>query len=231
MHCAIAPVSSWIWGASGKHPVVKDFIRIGPDTPLMNALSRWVEDGYQKVGDKGIQHSWRFFARGMMNRELCFGLVRDSHDGSGRPFPLIIMGSGILERWDKCWDMLPQALEAIWENLEFLSVKRVCDLEELKGDIGRLPAPILPERRGASAASDEGISLPGQENGMITAVLKDSGNHLMEIEQLLRLTGKRSRSAPDAVFIGGALEQSSLVVFYRPLKAADFVRLWTMGNV
>ena len=36
---------TWTWSAVGKHPVVKDYIKLGQETPLLNAFLKWVEEG------------------------------------------------------------------------------------------------------------------------------------------------------------------------------------------
>jgi type VI secretion system ImpM family protein len=227
MYGTVKQTSAWVWGASGKHPVVKDYIRLGRETPLMNALSRWVEEGYQKLGGNTPRHSWRFFARGMKSEELSCGLIRDSHDGAGRPFPLLIMGCGPFKGWERQWDHLPSSLEALWERLEFLCTKRVFDLDELKRDIDRLPAPILPKEGRPITGSSHAISL--EQAGRFAVLLGDAGDHPQEIRQWLTSLKIHLKTVPEAIFIGGPLEQSFLAAFTRPLGAADFEWLWTMN--
>jgi hypothetical protein len=55
--------AGWGWALAGKHPVVKDYIRIGQGSPLMDDFSRWVEEGISQGEAGGRPHSWRFFAR------------------------------------------------------------------------------------------------------------------------------------------------------------------------
>lgn len=229
MYGTVKQTSTWVWGASGKHPVVKDYIRIGQDTPFMDALSRRIEEGYPNVAGGTHMRSWRFFARGIKPQELSCGLVRDSRDGAGRPFPLLIMGSGVLEKWERCWEYLPYSLSDLWERMEYISAKRIFDLSELKGDIMRLPAPPLPEWE--KVVDESGPRpIPEQQDGMLAIPLSAAGDYREEIVHLLRRVGERQHAVPDAVFMGGTLSSSFLVTFFRSLGAQDFVRLWSIDE-
>jgi type VI secretion system protein VasJ len=209
--------------------VVKDYIRIGPETPAAGALSRWVEEGYSKVPVSTNLHSWRFFARGTQPRELVCGLLRDSFDGAGRPFPFLIVGTGRLEGWEKHWVYLPEILDGLWGRMEFLCMKRVFDLEELKADISRLPSPVFKKEWQPATVPEGDRSLIDSQEGMFVIKLKGAGDHTSEIMQGLMTLEAHSGYIPDAVFIGGPPEQSFLVALTRPVKAEDFLKLWTMG--
>jgi len=222
--------AAWTWAAWGKHPVVKDYIRFGPETLSAGALYRWVEEGYSKVPVNTNLHSWRFFARGTQPRELVCGLLRDSFDGAGRPFPFLIVGTGRLEGWEKHWVHLPEIVGGLWERLEFLSTRRVFDLEELKGDVGRLPSPVFKKQWQPLEVPEGDGALFDAHEGMFSMGLNGTGDHLSEIVQGLNTLKTQDLPTPDAVFIGGLLEQSYLVAFTRLLNDSDFLRLWTMGN-
>ncbi len=229
MYGTVKQTSAWVWGASGKHPVVKDYIRLGRQTPLINAFSRWIEEGYRKVSSNTPRHSWRFFAKGMKPEELSCGLIRDSHDGAGRPFPLLIMGSGVLEKWERSWEYLPHALSDLWERMEYISAKRIFDLSDLKGEIMRLPAPPLPERE--KVVDEYGPSpIPEKQDGMLAIPLSAAGDYSEEIVHLLRRISERQHAVPDAVFMGGTLSRSFLVAFFRSVGAEDLVRLWSVDE-
>jgi type VI secretion system protein VasJ len=225
----MSPPTTWAWAASGKHPVVKDYIRIGRETSAADTLSKWVEEGYTRVSGNTALHSWRFFARGTQSEELVCGLLRDSFDGVGRPFPFLIVGSGRIEGWEKHWVYIPEILDGIWERMEFLCTKRVFDLEELKADIGGLPSPAFKKQWQGAAASAVDRSLPDSREGMLAIGLKGAGDLRSEIMQGLTTIKANTRCVPDAVFIGGPPEQSFLVAFTRQINADDFLRLWTMG--
>jgi type VI secretion system protein VasJ len=221
--------TTWDWAASGKHPVVKDYIRIGKETSIADTFSRWVEEGYRRVSGNTALHSWRFFAKGTQPEELVCGLLRDSFDGVGRPFPFLIVGTGMLEGWEKHWVYIPEILDGVWERIEFLCTKRVFDLNELKTDISRLPSPAFKEKWPPAVVSAVDRSLPESQEGLLAIGLKGAGDLHSEIMQGLMALKAHSRSVPDAIFIGGPLEQSFLVAFTRQINAADFLRLWTIG--
>jgi type VI secretion system protein VasJ len=209
--------------------VVKDYIRIGRETSIADTLSKWVEEGYARVSANTTLHSWRFFARGTKPEELVCGLLRDSFDGAGRPFPFLIVGTGRLEGWEKHWVYIPEILNGVWERMEFLCTKRVFDLDELKADIGRLPSPAFKKQWPSAAVPAAWRSLPDSKEGLISIGLKGAGDLHGEIMQGLTAIKAHSRCVPDALFIGGPPEQSFLVAFTRQINAADFIRLWTMG--
>lgn len=218
----------WAWGASGKHPVVSDFIRIGQDTQALRTFSRWVDDGFGRLAASREFHSWRFLSRGEGADGLSCGLVRDSLDRAGRPFPLLVVGSGRLEGWDRVWERLPIALDVLWARIEFICSKRASDLSELKGDINALPAPALNDA-GQATGRYSGETAPEIEGGgMCSVVLTGSDDHMEEVVR--RLGGIRARLSmtPEAVFMGGTAARSFLVAFARSLSGDDFVRLWTM---
>jgi len=194
----------------------------------MSAFTRWVEEGYRKVNDNTMQHSWRFFARGHRRGELCCGVVRDSRDGAGRPFPLLVIGSGRLEGWERHWEVLPKTLDALWERIETLCVKRAFDLDELKGDIIRLSAPALSRENHDPPDSARGITMNAMHEDMLAVSLRGSAGDSREILQLLASIKGHVQDVPNAIFIGGPPERAFVVAFIRPLNADDFVRLWTI---
>lgn len=222
--------SPWAWGASGKHPVVKDFIMIGTETPLLRTLSRWVEEGFARVGASADLHSWRFFARPGRSGGLSCGLVRDSRDNAGRPFPLLVVGSGTLAGWERSWERLPAAFDQIWSRIEFMCAKRAHDLAELKSDLDALPAPALDCGSPRCTAPREGAGPRLSSGGMCTVPLAGGEDHIAEVVRKLAGMREGSGITPDAVFIGGTRERSFLVAFARALSSEDFVSLWSMGG-
>ena len=96
---------AWKWAAFGKHPVAGDYFNAGPDDPFFQAFSGWVENGYRQVcsGRKNSTdlYSWRFWAKGHQKDSLMCGVGRDSFDTIGRPYPLVVMGAGILPDWQR----------------------------------------------------------------------------------------------------------------------------------
>lgn len=221
--------TAWGWALAGKHPVVKDYLRIGQASPLMDAFSMWMEEGYKKVTPGAAPYSWRFFARGRRPGELSCGLVRDSRDGAGRPFPLLILGWGVLERWEQGWAHVPYRLDGLWDRIELLCARRAFDLEELKRDVVRLgePSPETGTRVQGGPVTMEFIP---QHRGMSAASLPGTAHHLDEISALLLRMETPGHAVPGAVFMGGPPSGSFVAAFFRPLVPDDFVRLWTMDE-
>lgn len=223
--------ADWVWGAAGKHPVVKDYISLGQETEVFRAFSKWVEEGWSRVKETSGQRSWRFFARGLRPEDLACGLVKDSHDKAGRPFPFVVMGYGRIDGWQRQWELLPLAFDSVWDRMEFISVKRVFDLEELKGDISRLPCPRLDGFKIESGTADEslGAAMSAGSNGTATVPLNGAGNEREEAVSLLQGMKGWNLPIPASVFIGGPRDRVLLTVFMRALSASDFDSLWTAG--
>ena len=106
--------AGWKWTAFGKHPVAGDYFYAGADDPFFQAFSGWVENGYRQISTERKNatdlYSWRFWAKGAQKDTLVYGVGRDSFDTIGRPYPLVIMGTGTLADWHRNWEILPLVL-------------------------------------------------------------------------------------------------------------------------
>jgi type VI secretion system protein VasJ len=240
-------VSSWLWAATGKHPLASDFFQVGPTFPLLKGFSEWIDKGYQDlIKDKGLQPgpvSWRFWARGVEKKGLAIGLLRDSSDRLGRPFPLLIMGTGPLNQWEDYWDLLPLACEGAWERMEYLSSQKLQDVRELEAQIQKIRPP-LPQwdeqkaRRGAmkpapdleSTLSNETMNLSEKREVVLRlnpVSLDDTFERVILLHFLFK---KKTNIVPNALFVGGTLEGLFLAVYARPLTAGDFFQLWSFSS-
>jgi len=233
---------AWEWGAFGKHPVARDYIRIGPETPLMQAFSRWIENGYALL-NTGKNHacklySWRFWAKGFKKDHLVCGLVRDSGDSLGRPFPFLVLGSGGLKGWERNWEKLPISLDKIWKATEFLCTKRYHNFHELERDVTMIPSVVnswaeCDKKEQAIPSTDNAYMLEQIEKLIhgpqfsLAIQGKYSDDYSKTFELLHRLVRARINDVPNAVFIGGIVEQSYLAVYRRSLAPVDFVKLWS----
>jgi len=136
---------TWQWGAFGKHPVARDYFKISHNTPVFDAFESWVEKGYaaltksQKL-DQEV-YSWRFLAKGLKKGDLISGVVKDSSDSIGRPFPLLIIGEGKLEGCEEHWERLPYYFEKTWEQLEYISSRRLTGLSDFEKEIKSIKRP------------------------------------------------------------------------------------------
>ena len=135
----------WQWAAYGKHPAAKDYFKVGQDFPLLNSFSGWIENGYQVLASKNnpikARRSWRFWTRESRKENLVCGIVRDSNDSLGRPYPLLIIGTGPLKDWLSQWDLVPLACEKAWGQMEYLSAKTFGDLRELEEEVQDISPP------------------------------------------------------------------------------------------
>ena len=243
---------SWNWTASGKHPVAKDYFWVGSIDPLLEALSKWVKNGYQLLNAKQNPrpqfYCWRFWVKGPEKNNLVCGVGRDSSDSLGRSYPLLIMGTGPLKAWEKNWDLLPFALENTWTQIEYLAARRFMDLQQLEDGIRKISAPVGEwqefEIQGKHSGDKEALSptsLKALENlkettngllnqtewliGLDSRSLDEQSDMLIMWHLLLR---EHTKQAPNAIFMGGIPEKTCLALFQRPLRSEDFVKLWSV---
>ncbi len=238
MLAALRKSSAWNWAAIGKHPVAKDYIRIGTPSPLIEALGEWVANGYRQLNPAKEPprsfYSWRFWLRGIKKGEIICGLGRDSSDRIGRPYPLLIAGQGLLKGWEKKWIELPRMLGRSWQSMEYIAARRFDELDALESALAGLEAP---EKQIPAAAETEmkmpaGMAAFHQEldrEGIAMVRL----NHEMQddseaaVRQYhLQLEGC-CRQIPRGVFVGGTPQQTGLVAVQHPLGKADFLKLWS----
>jgi type VI secretion system protein VasJ len=237
----------------GKHPAANDYIRLGDAVPLIAGLADWVGDGYAKVEGKkrGMADaaSWRFWTKGSHPGELACGIVRDSSDRFGRPYPLLLIGTGTVRDWERHWDLLPYACLPVWERAEYLGAQRYEEIGRFESAVRGLSFPV-PEwaefsaRRAREAVSPgEGAGSPhagpapgGKEDGTAPGVSSvfvrlDGGLGKEPFPEALGWLSRIRRGndePPNAVFFGGTLSTSYLGVFRRRLSSPDFARIWNM---
>ncbi|NOZ70015.1 MAG: DUF2094 domain-containing protein [Deferribacteres bacterium] len=239
----------WNWTAYGKHPSAKDYFRLGPETPLSKSFSDWVDRGYRDVvsrDDSGREPvAWRFWARGAGRESLACGLVKDSSDSLGRPYPFLIIGSGCLKDWEDRWDLLPIACEKPWGSIEYISARAFDDFRALETAIRNIRPPfpdwtefsrkreILISKSDCSAEPGSpqwrAGGSPGGEGGIIRLDRKTFHEQCALISVWHRLLRRSDNTAPNAIFMGGTFERSYMAFFKRPLLTGDFVRLWSIS--
>lgn len=248
--------TTWSWAAWGKHPVAKDFFSIGPSTPLIKAFSDWVKNGFRMLNSKGNHESqirgWRFWAKGPTRGNLICGVGKDSSDSFGRPYPLIIMGSGFLNKWEGYWSLLPFALERTWLRIEYMSTRRFADFNQIEDEISTLKPPTsdwseLENQRESHhefQLNHKKNAFPEDFSGMEKKIsgLAERSEFFVLLENRppndpLKQAGlwhfflqKHFGEMPHAVFMGGVPQEAYLAVFRRPLTPKDFVRLWTVSS-
>ena len=249
----IGSILHWRWAASGKHPVASDFFRMGEEFSLGKGFSDWVGNGYRALtsgGNAGQRlYSWRFWAKGTQKGTLACGVLRDSSDRVGRPYPLLIMGMGPLKGWEEEWDLLPLACERTWNQIEYLTAGVVSDFKKLENETGQIRSPRaewseLRVQKGDLGKRPSGEG-PGESVENLKALEKQARDLSEKGESFVPLDQRPSEdqfnrislchsffkayggTTPNAVFMGGTTERASIAFFRRPLMPGDFVRLWT----
>ncbi|MBM4330010.1 MAG: DUF2094 domain-containing protein [Deltaproteobacteria bacterium] len=245
----------WQWSAFGKHPGIKDFFNLGHGDPLTAGFSDWVKSGYQQGGVKKNSNSffsWRFWARGFKKQCLACGLVRDSSDSLGRPYPILIMGTGLLNGWEEYWDLLPYACETTWNRMEYISSRMFNNLKQMEEEVQGLQPPLAyweegVEKRKGFRNCRESSSFQGCSRDLLNS--QNQALSLLREKEILVsfdegtfqeqstwigfwhfLFKEQEDALPNALFMGGTLEKTFLAGFKRPLIPADFVRLWSVSS-
>jgi len=237
----------WLWCISGKHPVAKDYFSLGAENPLFKAFSDWAGNGYMKwltQSNRGVsRNSWRFWAKGSKKNQLICGIVKDSGDQFGRLYPLLIMGSGSLKDWESQWDLLPLALDNIWEKMEYLSInRRLSNLKQLEEEILQLQGPSNDWPAWKALQEQSYPMMHGHLYETLSKGLNDFwkssdclialNNHFLSeplkiTETYHALLKDRLPIVPNTVFMGGVPETTRIGIFGRALAPEDFVKLWS----
>ncbi len=244
----------WRWAAYGKHPVSRDYFQCGSDFPLMKYFSVWVEKGYTMQTSKNrTSHkacSWRFWAKGSRKGMLVCGLVKDSSDKLGRPYPLLIMGTGSLKNWEEQWEFLPFACENTWNQIEYLSAQTHGDLKKMEAEVQNIRSPVTdwPDSKAKRESATELINhymrtyphnikriervtseLPKKTEFILCLDNKLFYNQTMLIHYWHFLLKEQLDAAPNAIFMGGTMEQAYLALLRRPLTQDDFPKFWSVS--
>ena len=246
----LKPWNRWTWSAFGKHPAARDYFQIRLQGPLARAFAQWVEEGFGQLaessGRNGI-YAWRFWSRGLKKGTLACGIGKNSGDGIGRAYPLMLLGEGHLDGWMRHWHLLPFVLAGTWDRMEYTASKRMTDIRMLEAQLLRIPAP-QPHWKDMAKAVDRELHDRQTQSmaAIITAEVKQKASALTR-ERKLGICLDADRRAepmltagawhetlaehldgpPNTVFLGGNLERPMIVFFNRPLAAEDFVELWS----
>lgn len=240
----------WRWSIWGKHPSVGDYLKLGLKTRVEQAVSLWIEKGYDKLNSRRdealVPCTWRFWTKATDDHAIACGIVSDSCDRSGRPYVLLIMGTGKLTGWRRCWQYLPMGLAPTWQRMEQLSTSRAERFDQLEGALNRFipPDPDWPCLIGESSITNDNTNeslletkrifsnnpekadLKTNETHQIVAL---SGDSIEAALQWHRRAAAQDQRIPNSLFMGGPVTKPYLAVYYRALSPSDFVRLWTLG--
>ena len=232
----------WQWHVSGKHPAAGDFFALGVRNAVTDAFSAWIRRGAEEMAGKSRDilirsRSWRFWARSAEKGMLACGVIRNSSDSAGRPFPLLVMGMGRLHKWENNWDLLPFACETAWSQMEKLAVQPYDSLAVLKDDVELLRPPrgdwdVMKGKRQELAARNREIHMQDMDVPVRDDVLffslysDDAADAILRIGQWHVFLKERVKVVPSSLFFGGSMDNSALVLFKRALRASDFMAMW-----
>ncbi len=237
---------NWQWMMTGKHPCASDYLAIGDKFQFAHVFSKWIERGYDVVNSKKpvkkTFYQWRFWTQEARRDYMACGVIKDSCDAFGRPYPILIIGAGHLSSWEKQWDLLPFACEAIWLQMEYMLSKDIRDSlrlgEQLKSI--KMPKPDWPDyllrRQNIKGLDNEmkitmekAISQFSDGTDLYFEIKNADINSHFDIiciyHNLLRL---KQSSPPYAIFMGGSIERLYAVCYRRSLLTNDFIKLWSM---
>ena len=237
----------WQWGAYGKHPAAKDYFTLGQTFPLLNSFSGWIEKGYQVMASMNNPgeslRAWRLWTREARRENIVCGFLRDSQDSLGRPYPLLILGSGPLKNWPGQWDLVPLACDATWKHMESIALAPFRDLRALEEEVLNLNPPSgewleLARKRESFGERDVYISelrgrAPDVSEKMecfIPMSQLSPRDHFELVGLYHSFVRASSEALPNAIFTGGTTEKQYLAVFRRPLAQSDFIRLWSVTS-
>jgi len=242
--------STWNWVAHGKHPCARDYVTIGRDDALSQAFSGWMDKGYEAMGaaikKDNMARSWRFWAKPPKGDLLVVGIVRDSCDAIGRPYPLMMIGTGSIPEWQNRWHLLPYACNGTWTQMEQLAARRYEDTSRFRDELGNI-GPPQPDWKSYDQEINQVIEKATRDSAMdrikkTVASLVDLAEFIVPMDtpgfdsvfSLLSLwhtviKAKYSRS-PSAVFMGGTSTHTYLAAYGRALSVGDFATLWSVQN-
>jgi len=244
--------SRWRWTIWGKHPSAGDYLNRGLSTRVEQAISSWIRKGYNRLNSEENDTQrpcvWRFWTQATGNHTIACGIISNSADHLGRPYPLLIMGTGKLKGWEQHWEYLPVGLGSIWRQMEQLSTYRAeqfCELERaldrfqppapdwsnIKRDrrvIGNRVEPLLPETK---RLHRDQILQKDRESGDSCQIVPLTSDPIDAAMEWNRREKTKHARAPSSLFLGGPVDIPHLVVFTRALAPSDFICLWTLRKV
>jgi type VI secretion system protein VasJ len=248
---------TWHWIGSGKHPAAGDYFKVGDFTPILAAIADWLEKGFQcflekekrNIPDTHWHNSWRFWVRSPKPDHIVAGVVRDSSDSLGRPFPFLVAGTGPLKKCQDRWEMLPFACEPVWAQMEYLGTGQYEGVQQLGERVDRIHPPTrdwsrAQERPGVHGQGEAEGEHPHTEQEIQkiedhVAAVQDLPGFIVSMELMAsadpltvaglwhRILKDKLAGFPNALFMGGVPEKTCLAVFQRSLAPPDFIKLWS----
>ena len=154
----------------------------------------------------------------------------------GRPYPLLIMGTGELDGWEDHWDLLPLACETTWSHMEAFSTRTFNSFKDLENDFQgiRTPSPRWSEFKGTDfstyTSSPSRRLVEDFRPGDVFSVQLESlpaHDQMMQILAWHRVWKNHVKDLPVIVFMGNrGVEAPQLFMARRALAVDDFEKLW-----
>nr|WP_319490564.1 type VI secretion system-associated protein TagF [uncultured Desulfobacter sp.] len=222
--------------AFGKHPAFDDFFSIQVESPITRALVAWIEKAvgqHPPAHQKATSCSYRFWTKGIKNYDLTLGLVRDSSDRMGRPYPLLITAGVAIKNWQKTWQDIFSIFEPVFRTFEASAAGRHDDFKSFETElrninvqrvnapgktVDKLPHSILAFYK--QDGKENRLSLPVSK---LLAAFENTG-----VKPDTWGFFKKYPPIPGAVFLGGVPDMPMIHMFNRPLRAQDFNRLFEL---
>jgi hypothetical protein len=216
----------WQWGATGKHPVARDYISIGFMSPGLRMFSGLVDKGFMKTESTERKYvSYRYFLKGEKKGMISCGILKDSRDSVGRRYPLVVAGYGMLAGWEERWEAIPGAMAAVCSEAEYITSRKLNSLDEFKTGLLRLGAPSVIDLSGF--AGNRVYSSHISDTDFIPLAAVDEEGIIQQVSGYMASMRKSDSPLPEAVFIGGTQEKLWLCVFRKPLVVDNVLSLLT----
>ncbi len=168
------------------------------------------------------------------------GVLRESGDAFGRPYPLLIMGSGPMAGWEQNWDLAPFACESVWREMEYVATRPLSDFALFETEVRSLKTPS-PEWQAFERQRDDhgALGSPALDGVRIRLHCLPEGLPFLSLDgqpqdqfELVgfchRMLRAEDQAPPNAVFMGGSVGHAYFAPFRRALTKDDFVRLWSV---
>ncbi|MHB8137730.1 MAG: type VI secretion system protein TssA [Smithellaceae bacterium] len=252
----ISDKANWRFVAVGKHPAAKDFVKLGESVPVVNELSTLLETAYSALTSSSNTlpefSSWRFWSKGSGKDSLICGMVRDSSDAMGRPYPFLIIGSGLLKDWEKQWDLLPFACENTWRQFEYLATHKFENIKQLEEELPNIRPPSgqwsehIDKRKSLNQVGSpldpftsfldfkilmkQVTDLSDKAECFVSLDRGPCNDKILQVSLWHHLLKMTMKGLPQTLFLGGTLEKAFLATYNRNLHPADAVHLWSLSS-
>lgn len=223
--------------AYGKHPAFDDYFSVNMNTPLANALSVWIENGTKSDGtaDKNkVIRSFRFWVLGIKKEELVLGIIRDSSDRLGRPYPLLIIGSTRMKNRDNQWPSIFSCFEPVFRAFEEMTAARYEIFKEFEASLLKVKF-FQPDFENSDTVFSKCLMTwfkKEKERRSLALPVSDLLDKFTSHPPASPTRGifKTDSPLPGAVFLGGLPDNPMVNLYNRPLGTRDFHSLFNQSD-